>query len=132
MTNVFQAQAESDANYRDLVVQHVCAICDRNPPVLSELEDRWSSLSSTFAFTKERYSDRISAIYDPLVHLSGQQCALASVDDYAELMGVLEELAAVTSLVDEHIAKFFQLLSEIENECFKSVASRGNAQSMPT
>lgn len=130
MTNVFQAQAESDTNHRDLIVQHVSAICDRNPPIFSELEDRWNSLTSTFAFTRERYSDRISAIYDPLVDLSGRQCALAAVDHYAEVIDVLEELASVTSLVDEHIARLFQLLSEIENECFKSVASRGHAQSM--
>ncbi|MBL0934385.1 MAG: hypothetical protein IBJ07_06515 [Rhizobiaceae bacterium] len=128
MTSVYQTPAESDTNYRNLVVQHVAAICDRNPPILSELEDRWNSLTSTFAFTRERYSDRMSAIYDPLVELSGRQCALASIDDYADVIAVLKELADVTSLVDEHIAKLFQLLSEIENKCFKSVASRGDAQ----
>lgn len=106
---------------KELVRWHIVAMSDRNPPILSEIEDRWDSLNETFgrAASLHRYAGRFSELYDPLTKLSSRQCHLGSAGTYEQAMENLSELVEITPQVDDLIAALFKLLAEIEVECFK-------------
>lgn len=105
---------------KELIRWHVIAMSDRNPPILSEIEDRWDSLNGVFGTNSglHRYAGRFSALYEPLTKLSSRQCDLGSVDTYEQAVENLGELIEITPQVDDLIAALFKLLAEMEVYCF--------------
>jgi hypothetical protein len=106
---------------KELIRWHVVGISDRNPPILSEIEDRWDSLNQAFGMDSSlyRYAGRYAALYEPLTKLSSQQCDLGSADTYEQAVENLSELIEITPRVDDLVASLFKLLAEIEVDCFK-------------
>jgi hypothetical protein len=111
----------TDKAIKEIIRWHVHGIVDRNPPILSEIEDRWNSLNQAFGtrVSMHRYAVRFAALYAPLTELSGKQCDLAFVDTYEQALEIMSALIEITPKIDDLIASLFKLLAEIEVDCFK-------------
>lgn len=106
---------------KEIIRWHVVGISDRNPPILSEIEDRWGSLNQAFGMdaSLHRYAGRFATLYEPLTKLSSQQCDLGFAATYEQAVEHLSELIEITPRIDVLIASLFKLLAEIEVDCFK-------------
>jgi hypothetical protein len=109
------------------ILWHIARIKDRNPSILTAIEERWDELNAAFSLIRglHREAHRFAELYQPLCELSSEQDELAGVDSIEEAHSNLDRLAEVTEQIDDLIARLFKLFGEIEADCFRWLNQKG-------